>query len=176
MASRTWIKAHVACGVKTNIVTDARLTEAYGNDSPQFPELIKTTARTFQIREVSADKAYSSRENLELVASYGGSAYIPFRSNASGKRRGSQIWSKMYHLFMFSREEFLAHYHKRSNAETVFHMIKSKFGDAVRSKTKTAQINEVLLKILCHNTCVVIQEMHELGIEPKFCVESAVDV
>ena len=47
-------------------------------------------------------------------------------------------------------------------------MIKSKFGDAVRSKTEVAQVNEVLLKVLCHNICVVIQEMFELGIEPSF--------
>ncbi len=48
-------------------------------------------------------------------------------------------------------------------------MIKTKFGDYVKSKDKTAQLNEVLLKILCHNICVVIQEMFELGIEPQFC-------
>ena len=69
---------------------------------------------------------------------------------------------------MYNREEFLQHYHKRSNVETTFHMIKSKFGDSIRSKTETAQVNEVLLKILCHNICVVIQEMNELGIEANF--------
>lgn len=47
-------------------------------------------------------------------------------------------------------------------------LIKSKFRDAVRSNTETAQINEVLLKVLCHNIYVAIQEMFELGIEPKF--------
>jgi hypothetical protein len=47
-------------------------------------------------------------------------------------------------------------------------MIKSKFGDAVRSKTKVAQVNKVLLKVLRHNICGVIQEMFELGIEPSF--------
>ena len=31
-----------------------------------------------------------------------------------------------------------------------------------------AQVNEVLLKVLCHNICVVIHEMFELGIEPNF--------
>jgi hypothetical protein len=45
-------------------------------------------------------------------------------------------------------------------------MIKAEFGDRIRSKTDTAQTNEVLLKILCHNICVVIQSMYELGIEP----------
>jgi hypothetical protein len=31
-----------------------------------------------------------------------------------------------------------------------------------------AQVNEVLLKVQCHNICGVIQEMFELGIEPEF--------
>jgi len=47
-------------------------------------------------------------------------------------------------------------------------MIKIKFGDSVRSKTEVAQVNEVLLTVLCHNICVAIQEMFELGIEPSF--------
>lgn len=168
--SRIWIKAHLINGVKTHIVTGIKITEAYANDSPQFPELVNTTAKTFQINEVSADKEYSSRNNLEVVASLGGTAFIPFKSNATDKQRGSPIWSKMYHYFMYNKETFLEHYHKRSNVETVFHMIKAKFGDSVRRKTKTAQINEVLLKILCYNICVVIQEMFELGIQPNFCI------
>ena len=47
-------------------------------------------------------------------------------------------------------------------------MIKSKFGQRLRSKTLTAQINEALCKVLCHNLCVVIQSMHELNITPEF--------
>ncbi len=30
------------------------------------------------------------------------------------------MWGQMYHYFMFRREEFLAHYHKRSNVESTF--------------------------------------------------------
>jgi transposase len=74
----------------------------------------------------------------------------------------------MYHYFMYNQEEFMKHYHKRSNVETVFYMIKTKFKDNVRSRDITAQKNEVLLKILCHNICVIIQEMHELGITVQF--------
>lgn len=166
--SKVYIKAHVMVGVKTHVVTSVTLTEGYDNDSPYLPELVKTTSQTFQINEVSADKAYSGRNNMNAIVSVGGQPYIPFKDNAKGRALGSPIWSKMYHYFMFNRDEFLEHYHKRSNVETVFHMIKSKFGDNLRSKSKTAQINETLLKILCHNICVVIQEVKELGITAQF--------
>ena len=74
----------------------------------------------------------------------------------------------MYHFYSLHREEFLAHYHRRSLSESTFNMVKAKFGTAVRSKTETAQVNELLCKVLCHNICVVIQSMYELGIEPDF--------
>ncbi len=35
-------------------------------------------------------------------------------------------------------------------------MIKRVFGDAVRSKAPVAQVNEVLLKVLCHNVRCLI--------------------
>ncbi len=70
---------------------------------------------------------------------------------------------------MFNREEFMVHYHKRSNVESTMSMIKGKFGDSLRSKSDVGQINEALSKILCHNICVLIQAEHELGIEPNKC-------
>jgi hypothetical protein len=61
-------------------------------------------------------------------------------------------------------------YHKRSNVESVFSMIKRKHGESVRSKSKTGQINEAFCKILCHNLCVLIQSMYELGLELTFVI------
>ncbi len=77
----------------------------------------------------------------------------------------------MYHFYALHRAEFLQHYHKRSNVETIFHMIKVKFGQRLRSRTLTAQIKEALCKILCHNLCVVIQSVHEPGIETTFAAD-----
>jgi len=47
-------------------------------------------------------------------------------------------------------------------------MVKRKFGSSVRAKAFPAQINEVLLKCLCHNLSVLVHAIHELGIEPSF--------
>ena len=74
----------------------------------------------------------------------------------------------MYHYYNFRRDEFLTHYHKRSNVESTFNMIKAKFCDHVRSKTDVAMTNGVLCKVLCHNICCLIQSMYELEIEPTF--------
>lgn len=171
---RIWLKAHLISGVKTNIITGCEITEGEVNDSPSLPRLVEETAKTFRVGEVSGDKAYSSRLNLQAIEDVGAVPYIPFKSNVSGKRAGYGIWKKMYHYFIYKHDEFLEHYHKRSNAETVFHQIKTKFRDNLRSKTKTSQTNELLFKILCHNICVVIQEINELGLKGEFIIERSV--
>ena len=74
----------------------------------------------------------------------------------------------MLQFYLYNQEEFNRHYHKRSNVESTFSMIKARFGARLRSKTERAQINEALLKVLAHNICVVIQSIHELGIEVEF--------
>lgn len=162
-----WVKVQLMCGVKTNIVTAVDLPEiADSGDSPYLPAMVRHTAENFQIREVSADKGYSSVANHDVIAEVGGAPFIPFKSVATGASGG--LWQKMFHFFSFNREEFLEHYHRRSNVETTFSMIKAKFRDHLRSKTDVAMRNEILCKIICHNICCVNQEMHELGISAEF--------
>ena len=55
-----------------------------------------------------------------------------------------------------------------SNVETTFMMVKTKFGDKLKSKNWTAQKNELLCKLIAHNIVVLIHEMHELGIKADF--------
>jgi transposase len=170
-----WIKVHLMCGVKTNIVTSVEVTHRNANDTTFLKPLLETTTSNgFQVKELSADKGYDSFNNRCLVLIKGGMAYIPFREgekrmpNPSNK---GELWKRFYHFFKFNEAEFKQHYHKRSNVETVFSMVKAKFGERLRSKTKVAQENELLCKILCHNLCCVIQSIYELGIEPNFWTE-----
>ena len=127
--------------------------------------------RNFNISEQSGDKAYSSRENLKVIEEVGGVAYIPFKKSVTGKRGALSIWGKMYHFFLYKHEEFLEHYHKRSNVESYFNMVKTKFGDDLKSNKQTAQINELLCKVLANNITIVIQEINELGVKAEFRLE-----
>jgi transposase len=161
-----WVKTHLMVGVRTHIVTAVEIHGKDASDTKLLPALVDATAENFRLREVSADKGYGSLKNYAAIAAHGAVPYIAFKSIHSGK--GGGLWAKMFHYFQFRRDEFLAHYHKRSNVESAFSMIKAKFRDHVRSKTPVAMVNEVLCKIICHNICCLIHETQELGIEATF--------
>lgn len=163
-----WLKVHICTGVHTNIITDVIITDEYGADSPQFEPLIRGTAQGFKINEVSADGSYSSRKNHSVVGEFGGNAFIPFKSNATRRGKGSPLWKKAFHYFQLHKDEFEEHYHKRSNAESTFASIKKKFGETLKSRKRTAQINEMLCKIIAYNITMLIHSMFELGITPDF--------
>jgi transposase len=165
---RDWIKLHLMTGIKTNIVTSCEVSRRYSHDSLYFKPLVNATvASGFNLHEVSGDKAYSSRASLRLVKSHGGTPYIAFKDNSRGDSK-CKVWNQMFHYYSLNQAEYMQHYHKRSNVESTFSMIKARFGGKLMSKTERAQVNEALCKVVCHNICVVIQSMHELGIEVEF--------
>jgi len=165
--NQEWVKVHLMCGTNTHVVTSAEISGWMAHDTNYFKPLVEATANNFQIAEISADKGYLSHDNVNLVQQIGATPFIPFKSNTIASS-GNSAWAKMYNLYMFNNKTFMEHYHKRSNVESVFSMIKAKFGDSIRSKSDNGQVNEVLCKVLNHNICVLIQSIHELGIEPSF--------
>lgn len=119
--------------------------------------------------EVSADKAYLSRANMQAAIENNAVPYIAWKGNSRiSRREGNHLWNRLYHFYALNQEKFLEHYHQRSNVETTFSMIKAKFGGTLRNKRRTGQINEALCKILAHNICVLIQSNYELNIKPIF--------
>jgi hypothetical protein len=159
---------------ENNVVTAIEIHGPNASDTRQLPALVNATAQNFAIAEVSADKAYGSIKNTEPITDLGATPFIAFKTVHTGmgthrkSGAGNGAWAKAFAYFMYPRADFLAHYHKRSNVETTFSMIKRKFGDSLRSKTDVAMTNEVLAKILCHNLVVLIHEMYELEIDPVF--------
>jgi transposase len=170
-SEKDWVKAHICCGVKTNIVTAVEVGGAFSADHNYFAPLFNETAKRFNVKEVSADKAYSSYANMRIVDKKGAVPYIEFKDGSTDTGK-CEIWNKMYHYYSLRRQDFMTHYHKRSNVETTFSMVKAKFDGAIRSKLPAAQINEVLLKFLCHNICCLIQSTYELGVTVEFWPET----
>jgi transposase len=164
---RDWLKLHVMIGTKTNVIVNARVTDRTVNDSPILPELVCESAQHFNVAQVSADKGYSSRANMEVIASVGAEPFIAFKANAAGGSK-SPLWNKLFHYFQLNGDEYMARYHTRSNIESTFSAMKRKFGDIIRSKTEVARRNELLLKCLCHNVVCVIHAIQDGGATGNF--------
>jgi transposase len=174
MSYNFWLKAHIMVGTRTNIITGVEVTDNRTSDSPILPILLESSPKRFTMKRVSADKGYLADSNVQAIAAYGAEPFIAPKVNTAftrpsdASRKKSELWDKMLGYYQYRKGDFLRHYHKRSNVETTFHMIKSKFGSRIRSKSATAMVNEVLCKVLCHNLCVLVQSIYELGIEATF--------
>ncbi len=166
---RDYKKLHIMTGTHTNIITSAKVTEGTSHDSPHFKELLKETATNFNIKEVSADPGYLSRENAQAIEDIGAAPYILPKKNTTALSKGhTPAWNRMINLFKENEAKFRLHYHQRSNVEATFSMVKRKFGDFVRNKTEKAQENEILCKIVCHNIAVLINAVFELKLDLEY--------
>lgn len=165
-----WVKLHAVVGTHTNVVAACAVTDKEQHDSPMLPQLVVEAAKQFNVKELSADKAYCGRENFAAVESIGATFFPAFKKNATGSVGGS--YAKAFHAFMMNREEYERHYHRRSNAEATFSSLKRRFGECVRSKNDRSMKNEVLAKVVCHNITTVIGTAYELGIAPMIGLES----
>ncbi len=63
---------------------------------------------------------------------------------------------------------FLQHYHKRSNVESTFSMMKRKFGTASGAKPMLRWSTKRFVRFSAITLSVLIHETHELGIDPVF--------
>ncbi len=164
-----WLRLHAAVGVDTHVFARAKVMDGNSADCPQFPELLKGIVEDgFKVEEVVADKAYLSRLNLETARNLGIKPFVPFKRNSTSRGGGSALYHRLYHYFQLHREEFDQHYHQRSNIEAAFGALKTKFGETLKSRDRTAQENELLAKVGAYNITVLIHEMFEHNLVPEF--------
>lgn len=165
MSKKDWVKIHCCIGTRTNVITAVEVSDRFGHDNTHFIPVLEATRKNFNVEKISADKAYSAMSHFAYAEAHGIQPFIAFRENATAKGDyATSVWQKAFHYFNLHRTEFLQSYNQRSNIETTFHMLKSKFGSMLKSKTFSAQKNEALCKVICHNISCLIHSMNEFGI------------
>ena len=95
----------------------------------------------------------------------------------TGPARSPEIWRRMYHYFKTNREQFLKFYHRRSNVESTFAMIKMRLGEFLKSKNHESQRSELMMKFLVHNITCLVSEIfeNEVHINFKECIKRYVE-
>lgn len=167
VAETRWIKLHLMAGCRTHIVVAAEATDKPTADAPYLPRFVQIAAANFdRVEAVVADKGYLSHANYHAIHNIGAEGFIPFKKNSTpgpGHHKADPLWEKRFYEYYSKPEEFDRVYHKRSNVETVFEQIKDRCDSSVSARLPEAQVNEVMLKVLCHNICMLNKAAYELG-------------
>lgn len=135
---RRYLKVSIAIDTDSQYVLSQKIRIGPRNDNIDFKPVMKNLNCKF----VVADKGYDSRENryfvLRNLKAY---PHIP-------RRKFSGItYEKLGVPIRFNKEI----YHQRSKVETVFSVIKRKYGSFVLSRTYETQKKEVLIRIIAYN-------------------------
>jgi transposase len=131
------------------------VTDANVHDSLEFKSLLDSLPLV-NIEAVTADAAYLSRVNCDLVEAIGAKPYINLKKNVTMLRaKGSRAWFNMVLYYQRHPEAFKKVYHRRSVAETAFSAIKRKFGHQLSSTRRDNQRKELMTRVVAYNLIIL---------------------
>lgn len=157
--TREFVKCHAVVGNKTNVITDAVITASDVADIDEFGELLDATAGMFNIKQFLADAGYLSNDNYKMVARINAEPLIMFKKDSTYRNK-CPAWQNAYFKLRQKPDEFYADYLKRNNVESVFGAVKDKYGETLKSKCLSAQINETYCKLIAYNISVLVKLSH----------------
>ena len=135
---RRYLKVSIAIDTNSQYILSQKIRLGPRNDNIDFKSVMKDIKCKF----VVADKGYDSRENryfvLRELKAY---PHIPYRK-LSGRN-----YERLGIPLKFSDKI----YHQRSKVETVFSVIKRKYGSFILSRSFENQKKEVLIRIIAYN-------------------------
>jgi len=174
---RNYLKGHICIGTRTNVICSSEVT--YGNlsDHKNGQTVLEALSYNFAPKIVTGDKAYSSYRIHQIIESMGALPFIAFKENTNPSDKAPEIWLRMFNYFKKNREQFLKCYHRRSNVESTFCMIKMRLGEFLKSKNYEAQKCELMMKFIVHNICCLISEIFENSVHVDFreCIKRYVE-
>jgi hypothetical protein len=113
--------------------------------SPISEKLLKQSQRTRRSDLYVMDKGYDSEEIHRLIRdTLNSCSLIPIR-NRKRKRISGYYRRKMVKLFDVDQ------YHQRNKIETVFSVLKRKFGESLKAREYRLQVKEIKIKVVLNN-------------------------
>ena len=116
------------------------------HDIKHFPELFTQMCKIVKMKTMVLDKGYDSEQIHKMIRSKNVHSMIIVRDkNCLISRTGGKYRKEM-------RREFdEATYHQRNKTETIFSVIKRRFGSEIKSYNDAMKTKELLYRVLAYN-------------------------
>jgi len=108
------------------------------------------------LKIVLADKGYLSRINFQFVSNKKGALFIPFKKNSTAKPKSYPAWKVAFNLWKKFNTVYMSIYHQRSKIESIFSVIKKRFGDKTNCKNCLMKRKEIALRLIAYNIRILI--------------------
>ncbi len=135
-----------ACGLIDNLmISSVRIARYTGVRNCDFLPVLEESTQLAKVEFVAADKGYDANKNHEYVEkTLKAKSCIKIKVGKYLKPTG------------LLRKRILKNfddktYHQRSKIETIFSMIKRKYGAAIKAKSEINQVQEGYHKVIAHN-------------------------
>jgi len=145
-------KLTVICDCSNHLILAVKTTRGPCPDMATLVPTLQNLPAGMTLETLLADAGYDSEQNHVYARQH---RHIRTMIPARAGRRSQSLPKTMYRRRM--KEQFnRTWYAQRSQVETVFSMIKRRWGSAVRARTFQAQIRDMWLMALTHNLAIFL--------------------
>lgn len=143
---------HNVVDTDTLLINASRVRSVPGGDAKCMIALVRRVPSS-ELEMVYGDKAYISRKNVQFISDLGAYPAIEPKKNAKSRAESYPAYGRLVREYRPSPERWKeqCQYGKRSLVETVFSMMKLKFGGGLSSRGYRQKRRELLVKATLHN-------------------------
>lgn len=150
---REFLKLEGFADCDSQLFASVVITDGYSNEAPLFIRVLEKRPREMVLGNVAGDKGLPSRENTQYVADQGGRPFLKPKDNVpvTTRPKGCPAWKEEVRICREEPERWRRFYSPRVLIETMWDVLKARFGETLNSKKRWNQKREALLKVACYN-------------------------